>query len=83
MIRLHGDNTVFRDNTIITDLPDDAEGWDAPGSILKLYYARNTQITGNKVYDHASTRNPLLLHLYAASGNTVSSNYFWSKLPRA
>jgi hypothetical protein len=80
MIRLHGDNSVFRDNTIISDLPDDAEGWDAPGSILKLYYARNTQITGNKVYDHASTRNPLLLHLYAASGNTVSSNYFWSKL---
>ena len=81
MIRLHGDNTVFRDNTIITDLPDDTEVWDATGSILKLYYARNTRITGNKVYDHASTRNPLLLHLYTASGNTVSSNYFWSKLP--
>jgi hypothetical protein len=81
MIRLHGDNNIFRNNTIITDLPDDAETGDAPGAILKLYYARNAQISDNKVYDRASTRNPLLLHFYSASRNVVTGNYFWSGVP--
>ena len=82
MIRLHGDNNIFRDNTIITDLSDDTEAGDAPGSILKLYYCRRSKITNNKVYDRATTRNPLLLHLYSAKRNAVRSNYFWSSLPR-
>jgi hypothetical protein len=78
MIRLHGDNTIFRDNTIITDLRDDVEAGDAPGAIFKLYQCRGSRITGNKVYDRATERNPLLFHLYTARDNTISSNYFWS-----
>ncbi len=81
MIRLHGDNNIFRDNTIITDLSDDTEAGDAPGSILKLYYCRRSKVTNNKVYDRATTRNPLLLHLYSAKRNAIRSNYFWSSLP--
>jgi len=81
MIRLHGDNNIFRDNTIITDLSDDAEAGDAPGSILKLYYCRRSKVTNNEVYDRATTRNPLLLHLYSAKRNAIRSNYFWSSLP--
>jgi hypothetical protein len=81
MIRLHGDNNVFRDNTIITDLPDDTDSSDAPGSIIKLYYCRRSTIASNKVYDRAAVRSPLLLHLYGAKSNTVRANYFWSMLP--
>jgi hypothetical protein len=81
MIRLHGDNNIFRNNTIITDLPDDAETGDAPGAILKLYYARNAQISDNRIFDRSSVRPPLLAHIYAATGNTLSGNYFWSALP--
>ena len=81
MIRLHGDNTIFRNNIIRTALSDDDEAGDAPGSILKLYNARSTQIAGNKVYDRSTVRPPLLAHVYAATGNTISSNYFWSTLP--
>ncbi len=81
MIRLHGDNNVFRDNTIITDLSDDIETGDAPGAIFKLYYSRNAQVTGNRVYDRSTVRPPLLAHLYAATDSKFTANHFWSELP--
>ena len=78
MIRLHGDNTVFRDNTIVTDLRSATSVGDAPGAIFKLYYCRGSLITGNRVYDRTPEMKPLLFHLYASHANIISSNYFWS-----
>jgi hypothetical protein len=76
MIRLHGDNNIFRGNVIKTDLPDDSDTGDAPGSILKLYFCRNSQVLQNEVYDASEIPHPLLVHLYSASHNRIRGNHF-------
>ena len=81
MIRLHGDNNIFRDNTIVVDLPEDTQIGDAPETILMLYFSRNAQIRGNRVFDHSDARPPWLFFLYEATDTAIASNLFWSKLP--
>ena len=81
MIRLHGDNNIFRDNTIVVDLPEDTQVGDAPETILMLYFSRNAQIRGNRVFDHSDARPPWLFFLYEATDTAIASNFFWSKLP--
>jgi Pectate lyase superfamily protein len=69
LIRLAGDNNIFRDNVVRTK-------WSNP--ILKLGYCRHSKVTANEIYDLRESSNPLLADVEGAAFNTVSSNYFWT-----
>jgi hypothetical protein len=81
MIKLAGDNNIFRNNVIRTDIADDTNISDGRTSILRFTDCRSATVTGNSVYDFRATQSPLLASLSTSWNNTISGNYFWSANP--